>query len=186
MNPASTALLAELRAIELWDEEYWRSGRHARTEMIAMHNRRQRRAEILRLLVPQEGIAMSKSEQRKNQRVIFEVDVNVHRNSGVVPGRTVDISNSGMAAILPIELNIGEAARLEFRIGAKIISAHAIVKYRNIFRHGFQFVEQLDILHAENTCQSCGGTGFVTKPLDKKAVAFGTTRCPNCGGQTRT
>lgn len=43
-------LRAELRAIELWDEAYWRSSHHEWWEKVALENRGRRRNEILREL----------------------------------------------------------------------------------------------------------------------------------------
>jgi hypothetical protein len=44
-------LLAELKAIELWDTCYWRGHRHEDGEMIALINRRERRSQILNHLL---------------------------------------------------------------------------------------------------------------------------------------
>ncbi len=41
------SLIAELRAIEVWDAGYWGSNCHAEWETLAMLNRGERRAEIL-------------------------------------------------------------------------------------------------------------------------------------------
>ena len=179
-------LLAELRAIELWDDQYWRSSRHAWWETIAMLNRQQRRAEILSQLgKPGRRCTVATDEQRRDQRVALEVDVNVHSTSGIVPGRSVDISESGMAVILPIELEIGETADLHFKIGAETIRTRAIVKYRNMFHHGFQFMERLPVSLSSDTCQTCGGSGFEAKPLDENGVAFLSRRCPDCDDRTQ-
>jgi hypothetical protein len=44
-------LVAELRAIEHWNAEYWRKGNPETYEMLALVARRQRRAEILSQLL---------------------------------------------------------------------------------------------------------------------------------------
>lgn len=43
-------LWAELKAIALWDESYWRRSNHEWWETIALETRRKRRCEILREL----------------------------------------------------------------------------------------------------------------------------------------
>jgi hypothetical protein len=50
----------------------------------------------------------NKPNTRRHQRLEFETDVTIYSENGVFPGRTLDISESGMAAILPVELKIGE------------------------------------------------------------------------------
>lgn len=125
---------------------------------------------------------MATKERRLARRVIFGVDVNVHYGSGVIPGRSVDISASGIAVVLPIELEIGEAVELRFKIGEGTVSTRAILRYRNLLRHGFQFVELLHPLLPLDACQTCGGSGFVSKPVDTRTIALVRTQCPDCNG----
>jgi hypothetical protein len=53
----------------------------------------------------------------------------------------VDISESGISAMLMVEVPIGEVVRLEFALPLGEVEAHALVRQRNAFRYGFQFVE---------------------------------------------
>jgi hypothetical protein len=53
----------------------------------------------------------------------------------------VDISESGISAMLREEVPIGELVRLEFSVPAGDIEVHAMLRQRNAFRYGFQFVE---------------------------------------------
>lgn len=63
------------------------------------------------------------------------------RNAEIVRGHTVDLSESGVSAILRDEVPIGEIVRLEFTLDFGEVDVHAIVRQRNAFRYGFQFVE---------------------------------------------
>ncbi len=63
------------------------------------------------------------------------------RNSEVVRGHTVDISESGISAMLRIEVPVGEVVRLAFNLPLGAVEVHALVRQRNAFRYGFQFVE---------------------------------------------
>lgn len=141
MKASSSELKAELRAIDTWDRAYWQASRHPWWEVDAMLHRRQRRTEIIIQL--QQSIEDGVIGKRKTTlaKMAFEVDVNVHSNTGIVPGRSVNMSESGMDVILPVELGIGETAELEFQIGADIVRFSAIVESRNVHRHGFQFVK---------------------------------------------
>jgi hypothetical protein len=47
MEQTRSKLLAELRAIEFWDEMYWRDSKHQSGEFESLLNRRKRRVEIL-------------------------------------------------------------------------------------------------------------------------------------------
>lgn len=81
-------------------------------------------------------------EARRHPRFKLDVEVRVYpRNSAVVRGHTVDISESGISAMLRVEVPIGEVVRLEFSVPLGTVEAHALVRQRNAFRYGFQFVE---------------------------------------------
>ena len=89
----------------------------------------------------------TRTETRRSQRVRLEVDVTIYsREAGVVPGRTVDIGEFGISAVLPIELEIGETVKLEFQSAldrplVEPIVLEAIVRNRNVFRYGFEFAQ---------------------------------------------
>lgn len=59
----------------------------------------------------------------------------------MVRGRTVDISESGISAMLRVEVPVGEVVRLEFKLPLGDVDVLALVRQRNAFRYGFQFVE---------------------------------------------
>lgn len=81
-------------------------------------------------------------ETRRHRRHKLEVEIRVYpRNSPVVRGYTVDISESGISAMLRVEVPLGEVVRLEFKLPAGEVDVHALVRQRNAFRYGFQFVE---------------------------------------------
>jgi len=63
------------------------------------------------------------------------------RNRLVVHGQTVDISESGISAMLLVEVSLGEVVRLEFSLPFGNVEVHAMVRQRVAFRYGFQFVE---------------------------------------------
>jgi hypothetical protein len=81
-------------------------------------------------------------ENRQSPRFKLEVEIRVYqRNCPVVRGRTVDISESGIAAMLLSEVPLGEVVRLEFEVPLGAVELHALVRQRRAFRYGFQFVE---------------------------------------------
>ena len=68
-----------------------------------------------------------------------------------------------------------------------LATSRAVVRNRNVFRHGFEFLQPLhDVVGhkpADDDCQSCGGTGFILQAVDGgRGVAFMGIRCPDCGG----
>jgi PilZ domain len=67
--------------------------------------------------------------------------VSVRTNREISPGRTLDISESGMAAILSVELQEGEEVELQIRFPGNTVTVRAVVQYHNVFRHGFEFVQ---------------------------------------------
>lgn len=81
-------------------------------------------------------------ELRRHPRYQLEVEIRVYaRNAEVVRGHSVDISESGISAILRVEVPIGEVVRLEFSLPGGDVEVHAMVRQHNAFRYGFQFVE---------------------------------------------
>lgn len=82
-------------------------------------------------------------EKRRHERIQLEVEVIVRAKRELLPGRTQDISESGMSAILPAELREGEEVELQIRLPSKTETIRAIVRHRNVFRHGFEFVQPL-------------------------------------------
>jgi PilZ domain len=73
----------------------------------------------------------------------MEVEVIVRTDSALLPGRTQDISESGMSAILPVELRDGEEVELQIRLPSATETIRAVVRHRNVFRHGFEFAQPL-------------------------------------------
>jgi c-di-GMP-binding flagellar brake protein YcgR len=88
------------------------------------------------------GPAREFVEARRHPRFKLQVDIRIYpRNRAVVRGHTVDISESGISAMLMVEVPIGEVVRLEFSVPLGEVEVHALIRQRNAFRYGFQFVE---------------------------------------------
>lgn len=82
------------------------------------------------------------TEARRHPRFKMEVDVQVYpRNANVVRGHSVDISESGLSAMLREEVPVGEVVRLALALPEGDIEVHAFVRQRSAFRYGFQFIE---------------------------------------------
>ena len=104
-----------------------------------------------------------------------------------MPGRTLDISESGMSAILPVELRMGETVELRIKLPITVATVRAVVRNRNVFRHGFEFLKPMHDLVAHavaaDPCQSCGGSGFIVQTVTGgQGVAFMRSRCSGCNG----
>jgi hypothetical protein len=81
-------------------------------------------------------------EARRHRRFKLEVKICVYpRDCPVVRGDTVDISESGISALLREEVPIGEVVRLELALPSGEVELLAFVRQRSAFRFGFQFVE---------------------------------------------
>ena len=81
-------------------------------------------------------------DARRHRRFKLEVDMRVYpRECPVVRGTTVDISESGISALLRVEVPVGEVVRLEFTLPTGEVEALAMVRQRSAFRYGFQFLE---------------------------------------------
>ena len=81
-------------------------------------------------------------DARRHPRHKLVKDIRVYpRNAPVVRGSTVDISESGISAILHIEVPVGEVVRLEFSLPTGDVEVLALVRQKTAFRYGFQFIE---------------------------------------------
>jgi hypothetical protein len=78
----------------------------------------------------------------RHPRFKLEVDTRVYpRDRAVVRGHSVDLSESGISAMLREELGLDEVVRLEFDLPHGEVELHALVRQRNAFRYGFQFLD---------------------------------------------
>jgi hypothetical protein len=81
-------------------------------------------------------------EPRRHPRFKLDVEIRIYsRTAGLLVGRTVDISEGGVSAMLKIEAPLNEIAHLEFRLPLGLVAVRGLVRHRNAFRFGFQFFE---------------------------------------------
>jgi hypothetical protein len=86
-------------------------------------------------------------ENRSHPRFKLGVDIWINsRTCGRLKGRTIDISESGIAAILTLEAPLGEILELDFTLPSGPVMILAMVRQRNAFRYGFEFVDT-DSMH---------------------------------------
>jgi len=74
----------------------------------------------------------------------YKIEANIRINSktcGILSGYTVDISESGISAMLRIEVPLGEVVELDFTLPLGPVKIYAMVRQRSAFRYGFQFIE---------------------------------------------
>jgi hypothetical protein len=199
-------LVAELKAVEQWDVSYLRNPKPEKYQTLAFVARGNRRCELLSQLLStlfpnlttqrkdtlnnQQNMPREKTENRRHPRLELEAELLLRSESGIVPGRTLDISESGMSAILPVQLPVGETVELKIKLPMALATTLAVVRSRNVFRHGFEFLRPLrDVVGHEVTaedCQSCGGTGFILQAVaGVQGVTLTRIRCPDCGGVGR-
>ncbi|HEX4426410.1 MAG TPA: PilZ domain-containing protein, partial [Terriglobales bacterium] len=70
------------------------------------------------------------------------VEVKIHsKTEGLVIGRAAEISEAGMSVMLVPELTEGEVVELDFELPFGSANVLAVVRSRNAFRYGFQFVQ---------------------------------------------
>ena len=94
-------------------------------------------------------------EAKNHPRFKIEADITVNSPTcGALKGRTVDLSESGIAAMLPIEVPLSEKVDLSFTLPSGPVTIHAIVREKNAFRYGFEFVDS-DSMHEfiRRTCR---------------------------------
>jgi signal transduction histidine kinase/CheY-like chemotaxis protein len=93
---------------------------------------------------------------RRHSRFRLNVDVTIQSpTQGLVPANALDISESGMSAVLPIHMPPGQIVELDFKLPIRRVRVVAAVRQNHGFRYGFQFVEPDDaMLHTirESCC----------------------------------
>jgi PilZ domain len=81
-------------------------------------------------------------ESRRHPRYELDVAINIYvRSRQVIRGHTVDISESGVSAMLIDEIPLGEVVRLECTLPFGEIEVLAVARQRNAFRYGFEFLK---------------------------------------------
>ena len=102
------------------------------------------------------GPARDTPDARRQLRFRLEVDIKINtKPSGVRKGARVDISESGVSALRKLEVPSGEFVELQFMLPYGAVTVYAVVRQRNAFRYGFQFVESHSMpAIIQTTCQS--------------------------------
>jgi hypothetical protein len=90
---------------------------------------------------PAAGHYRGLKDARQKPRFKIRVPITIRsRSCGILKGNSVDLSESGIAALLAIEVPLGELVELEFTLPFGEIKTYAVVRQKNAFRYGLQFV----------------------------------------------
>lgn len=93
-------------------------------------------------------------DARRHPRFKLGVDITIHsRTWGVLKGHTVEISGSGISAIVRIEVPLGEVVELDFTLHFGRVTTYVAVRQRSALRYGFQFLELNDLEAVRCTCR---------------------------------
>jgi hypothetical protein len=105
---------------------------------------------------PATGPVRDVSEARRKPRFKLAVDISIHsQSSGMLKGRTLDISEIGIGAVLEEDVPIAEVVTLKIPLPSGPVTICAIVRQRSsFFRYGFEFLESDPIRGmVESACQ---------------------------------
>ena len=82
-------------------------------------------------------------ESRRKARYKLAVDIIIHSKScGVLKGRSLDISEVGIAAVMGDDIPIGEVVKMNIPLPSGPITIGATVRQSgSFFRYGFEFIE---------------------------------------------
>ena len=81
-------------------------------------------------------------ESRSHPRFDLDVEIKIDsRTAGLRSGRTVEIGEGGISAMLKIKVPLDELVQLEFRVSLGFVVLRALGRHRNAFRYRFQFLE---------------------------------------------
>jgi c-di-GMP-binding flagellar brake protein YcgR len=92
---------------------------------------------------PASGTVRDVSEGRRKPRFKLAVDISIYSEScGSLKGRTLDISEIGIAAVLGDDVPLGEVVKLNLTLPSGPVTTSATVRQRSsLFRYGFEFIE---------------------------------------------
>jgi PilZ domain len=95
------------------------------------------------------------TDDRWKPRFKMETELTIiSRTRGMLKGHTVDISESGLAAMLTIEVPLGEIVELSFTLPDGPVTLSAMVRQRNAFRYGLEFIVPNTVSEAiRRTCR---------------------------------
>jgi hypothetical protein len=99
------------------------------------------------------------SDHREHPRFSLEVPLRIHCRTGdLVLGRTVNVSESGVSAVIPVGMIVGQPVELDFQLPSGAISVQAVVKNKTASRYGFEFAPEH---HEQETIKcSCRALAF--------------------------
>jgi hypothetical protein len=82
-------------------------------------------------------------DARAHPRFKLEVDIRINsRTCGLLKGHTIDISESGIAAMLTLEAPLREIVELDFTLPSGPVMIFAAARQRNAFRYGLEFIDR--------------------------------------------
>jgi hypothetical protein len=92
---------------------------------------------------PTAGNTQQIPDARRSRRFGLRVDIVIHsRTCGVLTGHTVDISESGLSAMLTMDVPVGEIVEMDFVLPTGPVNICATARQRIAFRYGFEFLDQ--------------------------------------------
>jgi hypothetical protein len=95
-------------------------------------------------------------DSRRHSRFKLNVEISVYsRTSGLIRGYTIDISESGVCAMFRSEVPVEEMVQLEFALPLGSVGVYGIVRHRNAFRYGLEFVEAQGAPELEVVRRTC-------------------------------
>jgi hypothetical protein len=109
-------------------------------------------------------------EARGHPRFKLEVDLTINsRTCGRLKGHTVDISESGIAAMLILEAPLDEILELSFTLPFGPVMILAAARQRNAFRYGFEFIDT-DSVHEiiRRTCRDLAVDRSLFLPIQRR------------------
>jgi hypothetical protein len=112
--------------------------------------------EALKPATPEEQAGQK--ERRQSPRYAFDqrltVTAKVQGKQATIYGRTIDISEFGLGAVLSGFLERGESVSVEFNTSAGSLRLTAVIRFVHGFRHGFEFVG-MSATESQNLKQAC-------------------------------
>ncbi len=93
--------------------------------------------------------AAAQSDRRRTPRFDLDMSLRVrpaNNQSRVIQGRIVDLSRGGMNAVISADMPLGTALVVEFVLpyAFTIVRLGAVVRFRNSYQYGMQFVNITD------------------------------------------
>jgi hypothetical protein len=136
-----------------------------------------------------EGNSEERIRDRRSARFPCAAQTTIRSNDELLTDQTVDISESGMSAFLPVRLQVGQTVEPKIELPGALAAVGLSCETEMAFVMALSFCNRCMMSSAikqPTTARTAPVQVTYCKPwTGGRGIAFMRTRCPECGGMGR-